>query len=335
MASWGKNIIRLVGVPFFTFLLFVFQSTDPIYYKYELLWSFFMALFLWEGNRLIGNGLNKYFSWRGNVSARIVVQITLSLIFTLWLTFVSDKLLYAFIYEGQFSFLAFKSDLFFFSIISILYTAINSGEHFFKQWRQSLVQTEELKRENLIAQYETLKSQVNPHFLFNSINTLIGLIQEDKQLAVEYGHHFAQVYRYILEKSKKELVLLKEELEIIETHAILLKARFGEHLALKVDVPDQKGYIPPLTLQMLLENAIKHNVISKKHPLIIDIRQKDRTLLISNNVLRKNQTENSTGIGLKNIQNRYQYLSKEHMVKIKETKNQFIVELPLLDQENP
>ncbi len=206
-----QQIIRLIGVPFLTFLFFLFESTDPVYYKYVMIWSFLMALVLWEGNRFLAKILNRYYSWKKNVGVRIVVQLTVSLLFTLWLTYLSDKILHDLVYNGQFSYLIFKRDFFFFALISILCNAIYSGEHFFSEWRKSLVEAERLKNEQLAAQYDVLKNQVNPHFLFNSINTLIGLIQEDKGLAVEYGHEFSNVYRYVLEQSQKEVVSLQEE----------------------------------------------------------------------------------------------------------------------------
>ncbi len=325
-----KQIIRLVGVPLLTLLFFLFESTDPVYYRYVMIWSCLMALILWEGNGMLAKLLEAHYSWRKNAGARIVVQLTSSLLFTLWLTFLSDKILHDVVYNGQFSYLIFKRDFSFFALISILYNAIYSGEHFFREWRKSLVEAEKLKTEQLAAQYEMLRNQVNPHFLFNSINTLIGLIQEDKELAVEYGHEFAKVYRYVLEQSKKELVSLEDELGLIKTHITLLKARFGDQLKINLNIDEIQGYLlPPLTLQMLLENAIKHNIINKQSKLKIDFVQKADKLVISNNINRKKLNGTSTGLGLDNIRKRFNYLS-DREVTVEESENVFRVILPLL-----
>jgi len=331
-----KNLFRLIGVPFLTFLLFVFECSDPRYYLYELLWSFCLAILLWEGNRWINHLLNRYVPWQKHPVQRVFVQTGLSLAFTAWITYFLISVLYNYLYQVELSFLMFRKNLFINSIISFLYSSIYAGEYFFSQWTKSLLETEKLKREQISAQYETLKNQINPHFLFNSLHTLIGLIHEDPELASEYGHHFAKVYRYVLEHRKEELVPLKKEIEIVRLYAFLLESRFGENLQIEwsLDLEGQRKYLPPLTLQMLIENAIKHNVISKEMPLKLEIKLNgSQRLLVRNNLQRKNSFEPSTQIGLDNIQKRYQYLS-DHKVIISESRDHFSVELPLLDQKH-
>lgn len=330
-----RKLLNIIGIPLVTFSLFVFECSDPQYYLQELIWSFFISLALWEGNGFINRQLNGYIPWRQPVAPRIFIQIGISVIFTAWITYFAVKYLYAGVYEAHFSSLVFRKNLFVFLIISLLYNAISTGTHFFKQWRKSIVEAEELKRQNLMSQYETLKNQINPHFLFNSINTLIGLIDEDPELAKNYGLHFSKVYRYILDKGNEELISLKEELEIVEIQKQLFESRFGKGLVFIINIKEELGnkLLPPLTLQMLIENAIKHNTVSVKSPLTIKINsQGNNTIVVENNIQVKNVKEVTTQVGIENIKKRYQFLTKREVI-IRDSNNNFVVEIPLLDKK--
>jgi two-component system, LytTR family, sensor kinase len=329
----NSRLSRLIGIPLITFSLFVFECSDPQYYFVELIWSFFMVLILWTGNRLIISRLDAYIPWREKAAPRVFIQLGLSILLTIWVAYIAGFLLYKVVYQAHFSSLAFRKYLFIFLIISLLYNALHTGYHFFQNWRLSMVKAEELKRESLKAQYDSLKNQINPHFLFNSINTLIGLIDEDPELAKNYGVQFAKIYRYILEKGSEELIALSEELNIVKIQQELFESRFGAGLVFKIDVTERANRlcIPPLTLQMLVENAIKHNIISESKPLTIHIRSvEDDKLIVTNNKQGKNVKGDNTMLGIENIKQRVSYLS-EHVVKIEDLAEQFIVSIPLLD----
>lgn len=330
-----KRLLNIIGIPLITFSLFVFECSDPQYYLQELIWSFFISLALWEGNGLINRQLNNYIPWRQPAAPRIFIQIGISVIFTAWITYFAVKYLYSGVYEAHFSSIVFRKNLFVFLIISLLYNAVSTGTHFFKQWRKSIVEAEELKRQNLMSQYESLKNQINPHFLFNSINTLIGLIDENAEMAKNYGLQFSRIYRYILDKGNEELISLSEELEIVEMQKQLFESRFGKGLVFILNIEQglANKLLPPLTLQMLIENAIKHNAISIKSPLTIEISSRgDNTLVIKNNIHTKNVKEITTKVGLENIKKRYQYLTNSEVV-VTESKEEFIVTIPLLDRK--
>lgn len=190
---------------------------------------------------------------------------------------------------------------------------------------------EELKKEKIMFQFETLKSQVNPHFLFNSFGTLISIIDENPVLAIEYVEKLSVFFRNILEFRDKDLITLGEELEIIENYIFLQKKRFAENLRVQISVKpeDRNSLIPPLTLQLLIENAIKHNVISLSKPLKITVRSGVDGLTISNNLQKKPAVSDSTGFGLKTIVRRYQLLG-DYSVKIVETDQEFGVTLSLI-----
>ena len=199
------------------------------------------------------------------------------------------------------------------------------------KWKESIVAKEKLEKEYAQSQLESLKSQVNPHFLFNSLNTLTYLIPEDSEKAVKFVQKLSKVYRYILELKDKKLTSLKEELNFLDSYIFLLKERFGENLNVKIDVDPalHNQHLIPLSLQLLFENAIKHNIISKDKPLEVCLWVDADRLLVRNNLQRKAQEMPSTRVGLENIRHRYTFYTNEEMEVI-ETSEYFLVALPLL-----
>src|SRR5258708_21815155 len=185
--------------------------------------------------------------------------------------------------------------------------AIYESIYFVGELRKSVEEKEMLKRESLQAQLNALKIQVNPHFLFNSLNTLTAVIPENPGQAIDFVQHLSKVYRHILEVKNEQSILLKEELEVLKAYAFLLKTRFGDNLDISIRVADEKlqQKIVPLSLQILMENAIKHNIVSSSKPLKIEVHADNGKLVVSNNLQKKNQLVESTGIGLDNIRNRY------------------------------
>ena len=329
-----KILVRLIGVPFLTFLLYVFDCSDPIYYFYQLLSFFVLSIVLWEGNRWITIALNKHVHWEYNVTLRILIQLGVTLVFTVWATYSYSRWLYFDIFNEAYEIKTiFRQYLFITVIISLLYNATYSGEYFFVKWRNTPLEAEELKRQNLVAQYESLKNLINPHFLFNSLNTLIGLINDDKKVAVQYGEYFAKVYRYLLDHRDDKAIPLREEINIIKKFIFLFKARHGDSFQVHINVDKEvmNLSVPPLTMQMLMENAIKHNIISKEMPLRIEIFNEAKNLVVKNNLQKRNLGDKSTQIGLTTLKKRYQFITKREVL-INETKENFIVVIPLIDK---
>lgn len=190
-----------------------------------------------------------------------------------------------------------------------------------------------LQEETNIAQFEILKSQVNPHFLFNSLNVLSSLIHIDQKKAAKFVRQLSKVYRYVLEIKDKDLIMLDDEIPFVESYIYLLKTRFDQNLSVNMDISEnsKKQMIAPMVIQLLLENAIKHNIVSKTKPLSITIEETDGFLQISNNLQLKSSLEKSSNTGLNNIKKRYEYLSSKK-IEIVETDDQFSVSIPLLDQ---
>lgn len=215
--------------------------------------------------------------------------------------------------------------------ISFFVISIYETIFFYTKLQKSLTEKEQLERENIKSQLEGLKNQVNPHFLFNSLNTLIYMIPEDPDLAVRFVQQLSKVYRYILEIRDEKLIPLANELKFLDSYIFLLKERFGANLIVQVDVPQVylNHKVIPLSLQLLLENAIKHNIISSLKPLVIEVFVEKDKLIVRNNLQKKNQVMNSTKAGLQNIKNRYSFFSDKN-VEVLSTSEYFIVMLPLM-----
>lgn len=193
---------------------------------------------------------------------------------------------------------------------------------------QSEIET--LKRENLAAQYESLKQQLNPHFLFNSLNTLKSLVKNNPEESLTFIDQLSYIYRYMLVHSGKNDVTLSEEIDFVTAYLSLLKIRYGEAVRFELDVPPAElpTRIPPNTLQVLIENAVKHNVISQSRPLHIRIYTTPDCVVVENNLQIKPPEGFSSNVGLNNINNRYLIL-KGREITIEQTQNSFTVKLPL------
>ncbi|MBK5286519.1 MAG: histidine kinase, partial [Bacteroidia bacterium] len=211
-------------------------------------------------------------------------------------------------------------------LASLIYAYILSQE-------KRVQQVERLKKEKIEFQFETLKSQVNPHFLFNSFNTLISVIEQKPEVAVEYVEKLSQFFRNIVTYREKDTISLAEEITLADTYIYLQWKRYGDSLKLNMQVPSlatTNYFIPSLSLQLLIENAIKHNAVSHETPLTITISfSNDERLVISNNINEKIEKAPSAGIGLQNIVNRFKYLT-QRSVDIEQTREYFRVSLPLL-----
>lgn len=188
-----------------------------------------------------------------------------------------------------------------------------------------------LQKENALLKYRQLKNQINPHFLFNSLNVLVSLINKDSGLAVKYTKKLSAVYRYVLTQDEQDTVTVREETEFIENYIGILKARFNEGLEFRFDIKpsDMTRRVPPMSLQLLIENAVKHNAVSPERPLSIDIASDGHFLCVSNNINPRLSSGEGTGVGLKNLSNKYAILAGRD-ISVSDDGNVFSVKLPLL-----
>lgn len=225
-----------------------------------------------------------------------------------------------------------------FYIIALLITIVVSV-FFHAAYMYRRVQDKKVKEQKIIAgtasaKFDALKNQLDPHFLFNSLNVLTSLIEEDADQAQKFTTSLSKVYRYVLEQKNKELVSIEEELQFARTYVRLLKMRFEDSIILDIPEhatnPDAK--IVPLSLQLLLENAVKHNVVMDSKPLNIRVYEENGSLVVSNNIQEKQVVKKSSGVGLRNIQQRYQLLT-DRQVRIEKTAKEFTVYLPILTKQ--
>ncbi len=193
------------------------------------------------------------------------------------------------------------------------------------------LQATQQEKERILARFETLKNQVNPHFLFNSLNVLSSLVHEDPDLAESFIAKLTRVYRYVLDLKEETLVPLSRELDFVNSYFFLQQIRFGNNLQLYIEVGEdhKKQLLPPLSLQLLMENAVKHNIISKEYPLKIELFVRGEELVIKNNFQPRSEKVHSTGIGLSNLRERYRLLTEKQPSFDREN-DYYVARIPLL-----
>jgi len=215
----------------------------------------------------------------------------------------------------------------------IIYYAVYEGSYLFREWKRDYIEKDELEKVNLQQQLSSLQLQINPHFLFNSFNTLSALISESPSQAEEFVEEMSSVYRYLLRDNEQNLTTLAAELEFISSYFLLLKTRHGNGLTMKVKVDKEliMRQLPPLTLQLLVENAVKHNVVFAEQPLTISIETNAQNqLVVSNNLQRRKIRVASNGVGLSNILAKYEMLGQKTPT-VQDDGQRFTVTLPLME----
>ena len=338
--GFNDGWLMLIGIPLIAFIIpIVFFNCrfdrPPYLTGQKYFTTLLMAVVLWVGNRYIMIYSRRKFERFEEVRKRIFYQSAAMLFFTLSANIIMS-LVFKKVFNDEGTGLTMVDKLIhsnsaaIFCVIMII--AVYESIFFSHQLQHSIRETENLKRESLNAQLEALRTQVNPHFLFNNLNTLVSLIPENPVHAINFVKELSKLYRHILEVKDTESILLKEELDVLKAYAFLLQTRFGANLTVNINVPDEKlsKRIVPLSLQLLMENAIKHNIVSAGKPLHINISAENGSLVVDNNLQMKKQVSESTGIGLDNIRNRYKLIS-DKQVKVSETGTHFTVSIPLIE----
>jgi sensor histidine kinase YesM len=292
--------------------------------------SFLMAslwIVLWIGNSEFNTYLSTKISWIKTPVKRLVVGIIVTILYTILAVFVILKF-------WEFSW-HFKIDNYLevfipSMVITFFISLFFHGRGFLMAWRKAAIDAEHFQQESIKAQYQSLKNQVNPHFLFNSLNALTNLVYEDQDKAAKFIKQLSEVYRYVLDTRDKEVVPIQEELKFIDAYLFLQKIRFGNKLKVEINLKGVETKVAPLAIQMLIENAIKHNVVSEEDPLTIRIFHEENFIVIENNLQRKKVLdEGSSGVGLENICKRYEFLS-DKKVRVSDENNRFKVSIPIL-----
>ena len=310
------------------------------YFNIEIEWYYALltitgiTFLTWEGNRLIKPFFKKrfltpknkirflgFFFIAGNIVAPVAAFI---------MVYGVGNMIHG--YSWQQNSNPFKLNIIYASLINLFFHLINAILFFFREYRQQWTEAEDLRRISTQSQIPLVKSQIDPHFLFNNLNVLSGMVIKDNPEANHFIEEFSKVYRYILNNQEKELVALRSELEFIQPYIFLLQKRFDAGLTVAINIPDQyqSYHVVPAALQMLIENAIKHNIVSRNKPLHIDIHVNgNQTLMVTNNLQLRKTGESSTRIGLQNIRKRYELISGRTII-VRETDKLFEVILPLI-----
>ena len=334
--------LRIVGTPLITFFIpFVTPlitpgSQDSFFAKLPLpnLYCILVGIVVFELNRWLLAQFRNWYPTLKDTMKRISLQISTQLIFTTIAAYGILFIWYKYILEAH-SFKPFIiSNIYVGISIAIIITLLYESFYFVEQWKLEFILRQKLSVENNNAQLHILKRQLDPHFMFNSLGTLSSLIEINPAAAVEFVGEFSDVYRYILSHAEETVISLDKEIVFVENYISLLKKRFGNNeLIAHIDIPSShlKRKIPTLTLQILVENIVKHNAINTEQPVKIEIYVEDgEKLVVKNNIQRKYRKEHSTQLGLDNIRRRYA-LIQDKTIEILKHDNFYVVKIPLID----
>ncbi|MBK6266097.1 histidine kinase [Marivirga sp. S37H4] len=321
--------ISIIG-GFVRYLMWDFLQLKGEMHAITVFVSFIFIAVSWELFRATNQLLNKKMPYEQNLTIRIFTQLLIGVVIIL--------ILRHFVFQYAAQFLSNPMDKMFnvvtyavYIILSFFINFIFFTTYFIQKWKEGLVRSERLEKEKAQVQFDNLKNQLNPHFLFNALSSLNSLIHENQDLATHFLQNLSKVYRYVLQHKVKNSVLLSYELEFIQHFIFLLETRFQEAISITIQVDEEvkKYEIVPVTLQVLLENAVKHNIIDLDHPLKIEIRNIGHYLVISNTMQPKKTVEGSNHQGLENLKSFYRILTND-AVEISATDGLFIVRIPLL-----
>ncbi len=298
----------------------------------NVLFSVSISILLYVSFRLMFLVLNRYLPWETHRVRRILVEIPAILIIAIALT-IPFTLFFFGLAGAEVTREQLISNTALSILISLLINTFTEGVAIFRLYRDTLIDKERLKQETLRSHFETLKNQVGPHFLFNSLNTLIALIDESPHTAKNFVQKLSNYYRYVIQVNQEALVPLSIELDLVKDYVFLLNQRYDQRIVLQVDIPleAENSLIPPLALQMLVENAEKHNAISAEKRLNIRIALQDDRIVVENTRMPKKNAPPGTGTGLENIRKRYA-LAAHLPIHIESDSGFFRVTLPVIPQ---
>jgi sensor histidine kinase YesM len=330
--------IRLVLVPLFGIAIpLISKMVPPTAFthwqiKFSYLYTILIAFVVYEGVRFLYFTLRTYFDWVNSPIKKIIAYIVSITFYCVPVSALMMVGWYHLFMHGRVNW-----DVIQLSVTIILvavFFLVNLYETVFlvREVASEKLAQEQLERAKAEAELDALKNQIDPHFIFNSLNTLGHLIEENPAKAKLFNNNMAEVYRYILSNKARSLVLLREEMDFLSNYFSLLKIRFEDAVQIQIHVDQlmMDGYlVPPISLQLLIENAVKHNEFSDSQPLHIVIEMKEEFLVVQNRIHKKITRNNSSKIGLTNLKERYRLITNKEII-VKETADNFMVELPVL-----
>jgi sensor histidine kinase YesM len=328
-----------IAPPILFTILGIKKFSSPDFLK-EFLFGFFYSSLITSvitiGCFIIIDYLQFKFPWGKNNYKRFVLELLITQLHAGFSTYIINYLLFFLGFCDQdFINENLSINLLVTNGITLVMTTYMEAMFFFREWKNSIIMNEHLQRENIEVQFEALRNQINPHFMFNSLNALSGLVYTDPEKAERFIVEFSRVYRYMLDLKNKPLVTLKEELEFLQSYIFLHKIRFGENLIVQMNLEnaDFDGLVPSLSLQLIFENVIKHNIISDQYPLTVAIVCNGYQVEMKNTIQIKKIIYEESGIGLKNLTKRYQILSNKTPI-FKQDEYYYSATLPLISNKD-
>lgn len=295
-----------------------------------LLFSMCIFIFISEGIFAFNKLLGRKYPWHSDSPKRFLFLILFSALWFFITVQIAHPCKPLFELEIPLSKEMYNISLIFAILFVSIYVVMLIAYNYHQSLGHFRIENERLKQDKLRQDYHALQDQINPHFLFNNLSTLIAIIRQDQNAAVSFAENFSDVYRYVLKSKDSVSVKLKDELEFIDSYLALHKERLGDGLQMNINVDDSlfTKELPVLSLQFLVENAIKHNVATIASPLTVEISTSDNCLIVRNNLKPKESTY-STHTGLNNLKKRIAFLTKTEM-EIRQTEKEFVVVLPLI-----
>jgi len=286
-------------------------------------------LVMWYGNSSTSHLIDRYVTWLENPSKRFALGIAGSIVFS-----VTAILLLSLLFEFWLGISVGDgwSTIWITIGVTLFILLFMLSKEFLYSWRAVSIREEQMRNEMLASKYDVLKSQINPHFMFNSLNTLNSLIYRDQDLATKYVGQLSKVYRTVLTSAKDEVVTVEKELEILDSYIFLQSIRFEDKFKVNIELSEESRqmHIPPMVLQMLIENAIKHNELTSDNPLIIEVFDKEGLIYIQNKIVKKKVLPgDNSSTGLSNIIARYKAFS-DIPVEVIDDGDLFVIKVPLL-----
>lgn len=287
-----------------------------------------LVLLVWEGNRLIGS--IALFEKR-KAPHPLIIRFVVSVVFIFVLSLVASLTSVQLLANQDFS-LTLKLVIGFTFRINLFLHCINTIVYFIDKSKNAELEAEKLKKKEAEYRFTALRNQIDPHFLFNNFNVLTSLVKSKPEVATEFIDQLSDVYRYLLYTQENQVVKLAQEIDFVKSYLYLLRIRFNDRLQVdfKIEPSQLNNYIAPASLQLLIENAVKHNVLTKKNPLHISVYVEGDYLIVENEIRPKDEREPSSKVGLKNIKDRYLVLSPDHPVKVEQNKL-FRVSIPIIN----
>lgn len=300
--------------------------------KFSFLFTIGIAFIIWEGNRYLLYTLRSYFDWFNKPVRKIAALVLAISFYTIPVSALLLVVWYKIFNNGIINWNVITTATLIIMICVLFITHVYETVFLVREAESEKLKKEQLERAKAESELEALKNQIDPHFIFNSLNTLSHLIEQDPKKARQFNDNLAHVYRYILQNKARELVLLREELLFLNDYFSLLKIRFEKAVQLQINISEalfDQYLIPPISLQILVENAIKHNEFSDTLPLVITIEMQNDELIIHNHVRKKVLRKASSRIGLHNLGERYK-LTTSKEITVSEAPDDFTVCLPVL-----